>query len=148
MGGKENKRWLQDKEDGRRGGGEVNVKGNAITGFVQSCRLSDGRTRINETNEWKRARVWEKGAPFFTVFSEESIAVCSVHVFMANACLSHEWEERGGRHAARDGDRESVLWCEFIEEHVYHACDMKRETRKCGLRWNLSANNVTMERQQ
>jgi len=44
--------------------------------------------------------VWEKGAPFLTVFSEireESIAVCSVHLFMANACLSHK-RVRGGRH--------------------------------------------------
>lgn len=46
----------------KRGGGDVNVKGNAINGFVRSSRLNDGWTRINEQlNE--RGRECERRVP-------------------------------------------------------------------------------------
>lgn len=54
----------REKEDRRRGGGEVNVKGNAINGFVWSYRLKDGWTRINEqVNEREGERECERRMP-------------------------------------------------------------------------------------
>lgn len=53
---------MREKEDRRRGGGGVNVKGNAINGFVQSSRLNDGWTRINEQMN-ERGRECERRVP-------------------------------------------------------------------------------------
>lgn len=67
-----------------------------------------------------------------TVFSEireESITLCSLHLFMANACLSHE-RVRAERAAQEPG--ESVCLCESVYEH-----HVWREKWKMFLRLNL-----------
>lgn len=120
---------MQKKGDGRRGGGEVNVKGNAINSFVRSWWLNDGWTRINE--QMKAGRSVREGCPFlnclFRAYGGElrSLFSSSIHGqrLSLTRSLSHwcVWLETGGRHTASETDRDSRITYEHI---------MERETQK------------------
>lgn len=84
------------KEDGAEEEGRRTWRGMTLMALSGPADWTmDGR------DQWARERVWEKAAPFLTVYSgirEESMAVGSVHLFMATArlsvCLSEGGAER------------------------------------------------------
>ena len=58
-------RQRRDEYRGKKiGGGEVNVKGNAINGFVRSSQLKDGWPWINEQINERRRESVREGCPF------------------------------------------------------------------------------------
>lgn len=120
------------KKIGAEKEGDVDVKGNAINGFVRLSWLKDGRTRINEQMN-ESERVWEKGAPFLTVLSqirEKSTTVCPVHLFMANACLSHRQSELSL--ISMSTSRLCDFMCTLLD-YSFYLCDYDMDAREGGI---------------